>query len=997
MNSAEVTYEEKITKIQLFKELVVDKNLLKFISEIENQPEILKNEACPIRECQFHAYSNVKNRLKERRIFGANVSKEMIIQMATGTGKTGLICLLATALENVRTVLVLTHSVLIRSQIKKSLGTTSTKGSFWYKVGLTPPDYDLFEVTSGEIPTSFQSHKSIILASIQSLTKQTKKLRKNAFDLVIFDEGHKKGAEIWDSVVNAMDCPILLVTATPFRSDGNKLFDKPIYSYTFNDALESDPPILKTINFKTKDDKNYISDMTNELVHVRNKYDLSKSHPKIIFRAGSFDSVKKHLVLFKNDATVKQLGLSVVAVHTGFSISNHPEYKDKNSVPDDYDIIIHQDMLIEGFDDPPLCILGFEKRIDDSRVLIQLIGRVVRHDSKQVNLTNQQATIYAPDKEFHENNWKLYIKFEQNPDLYYFHKMQFIPKTGSLSDDVLSSILIKPSILIRKHTRLLSTSKISELHNDIHDWFQSKEGSSICLIDKFERPKSLGKSTKFTIFLYQKSTSPVFLSNVGITNSKWHILILVFIGRYIFIQATDSTLPKPIQNLKHCSENEFDKLLPDSKFHISSLRLDNILQGDHILKSKSLTSTKAENHILLTKDSSFNAKTITWYKPNESKSETSATISTKRLTHHKKLRLYELISVCRGIEKELSKTAEAKLHPVFKSLAKVVTPSSKNPFYFNSVFDSEVTFISGKTTWNSFMAETQLDKNGRGNLIFHNNTNIGKHSIKIERKDDNFIFDWASKKAILMDLGNGEQIDLKNYLNKSRSFTLTFEDGKFYSNGRFYKIREISESDILRKYIEKDDTFNVRNCKIEMGGTANDLIWRKDSIFSHIENYLLQSSDDLALICDDDKDEWADYLYFNFTKKKIAFIHAKHSGKKKLRVDSLYTVLGQASKTAHHLWEVPNTQRLTRWRESHPKRKNISRLRTKAPLPQKKIKELFLDSATSREVWVIQPSIDIAKLSNQKEMNNRIYTLLCHTINACISNNAKFRFFGSST
>lgn len=942
---------------------------------------------CQLRKCQVHAFLSVKDFIARRKVIGANISREFIIQMATGTGKTGVITLVSSCIPEVKNVLVLTHSVGIRSQLFDSIYEDSDI-SFWKKVKISTPTFQVQEIANDKIPGKFKAGtRNIVIASIQSLSHQVSSLIKNTYDLVIFDEGHKKGAEKWDAVVDQMNCPVMLVTATPFRSDGRTLFDKPIYKYTLNDALQAESPILKKVKFKTQNKNNVVDQLVEELKEKQKLYDTKKSKPKIIFRASSYEDC----INFHNDFKSKAKNLKIIVLHTGCKKNQFPFYKTKNLIDKDYDIIIHQDILIEGFDDPSLTILGMQNSIEDGRVFVQQIGRIIRHDSKQRGI-DQEAVVIAPDKDMHEKNWLMYNKFEQDSSAYVFKKHSFIPISGSLSNEFLDSIYLRPSVLVRKFDREPSDKKIDTLHEEVLDWFRYTAREATKLADKFSKPRKLN-NLKYSIYLYQKENPPNFLFNPGISNNKWHLLILVFVGRYLFIQSSDGSLPKPISTLPHVGYDDFDKLLPQRGSNITNIRLENTATGKDTLKSKSLSSSKVESHILVSRDGTFSPMKLSWNTKVDGGKIESATLSSKRFSNQQKVDLKNFLQVCRNIKLKLDKKSKPKLHNVFLNMAKECVPSNSDPFYLSITLDKYYAIKKkGKRTTTDIMFFEGLKNNARFILKSPDSLSV-EFSVTLGFANGHYFLEYAANSDQFEIEFEDETKDLLEYLNQKRNFVILFKDGVCYFTGRFIKTREIASSDIV-KYLKNDTDYPFSKCKIELGGGKNDKSFPANSIFYHVEENL-RTTDRYILICDDDSGEWADFIYFNFDKKIIRLIHCKHDGSVGVRAKSLYEVLGQASKTAHHVLTIPDNERIIRWNGFHSKRKNIKRIRNSVTLSESEIADLYSDPVTRREVWVIQPSLSISGLKKQIKSSKENFQLISMAINACISNNADFSIFGS--
>jgi superfamily II DNA or RNA helicase len=57
------------------------------------------------------------------------------------------------------------------------------------------------------------------------------------FDLVIFDEAHHLPARVWTAILEAIDAPAVLLTATPTRRDGKPLAGDLVYAYPLSQAI----------------------------------------------------------------------------------------------------------------------------------------------------------------------------------------------------------------------------------------------------------------------------------------------------------------------------------------------------------------------------------------------------------------------------------------------------------------------------------------------------------------------------------------------------------------------------------------------------------------------------------------------------------------------------------------------------------------------------------------------------------------------------------------
>ncbi len=159
-------------------------------------------------------------------------SNNALVVLATGLGKTvtageAVRRIRATSLRPLR-VLVLAHTVDLIQQLERS---------FW---PFMSTDDSTCVVSGGERPDSWsdlEKHAFVFATRDSVHLAQEKDLFPDIFDIVIVDECHHLGADVYESVLNRLGVgqdggPFLIgLTATPWRPDGASLqhrFDEPV-------------------------------------------------------------------------------------------------------------------------------------------------------------------------------------------------------------------------------------------------------------------------------------------------------------------------------------------------------------------------------------------------------------------------------------------------------------------------------------------------------------------------------------------------------------------------------------------------------------------------------------------------------------------------------------------------------------------------------------------------------------------------------------------------
>jgi hypothetical protein len=205
-----------------------------------------------------------------------------LIKLPTGTGKSGVVAIVARCLPTVKRTLVLTPREALVGQMIDDIGFR-----FWKHMGLDVVGEKVWSsdaIRSTAIATLFpnqgtekhicdairRTDRIVVVGTLQALdqirAERDKLLRKqargeglseaqnlklgahqemlqnlSAFDLVVVDEGHYEPAPSWSRSVRSLRRPTILLSATPFRND-YKLFSVRgnfAYNLPFPDARDA--------------------------------------------------------------------------------------------------------------------------------------------------------------------------------------------------------------------------------------------------------------------------------------------------------------------------------------------------------------------------------------------------------------------------------------------------------------------------------------------------------------------------------------------------------------------------------------------------------------------------------------------------------------------------------------------------------------------------------------------------------------------------------------
>lgn len=189
-----------------------------------------------LREPQRDGYQ----RVQEHFSAGKN---NAIVQIPVGCGKSGLASILPLGVSEGR-VMVIAPNLTIKDGLYEAMDITNRQKCFWRKARVLDNNQMVAgplvtTLDSGNISVTNKSH--IVVTNVQQLATNAHKwltqFPDNFFDMIIVDEAHHAEAESWQRVIGRFpDAKVVLLTATPFRSDRKELQGELVYRYPFRSA-----------------------------------------------------------------------------------------------------------------------------------------------------------------------------------------------------------------------------------------------------------------------------------------------------------------------------------------------------------------------------------------------------------------------------------------------------------------------------------------------------------------------------------------------------------------------------------------------------------------------------------------------------------------------------------------------------------------------------------------------------------------------------------------
>ena len=309
-----------------------------------------------------------------------------LIVMPTGSGKTAVLTL-CPFLLNVKRVLILSSSRLVRGQISEEISNLRTL----LKIKVFPEniplptikeiDSELSTVEDWKLLEDFNFAVGIPKSLASSFNKGIFP-SVELFDLILIDESHHLPAKSWTQITDHFaGSKKVYFTATPFRRDKKEIQGKLIYSY----------PLSKAYEDKIFGKVGYIPIDTEGLERIQKDLLIAKKADEVFKkdREDGFDHFLMVRTKHKKHANeLKKLYDENTCLNLRLIHSDHSYSYIKSSIKKlsdkKLDGIICVNMLAEGFDFPSLKIAAIHEHHKSLAVTLQFIGRFARTNAENL-------------------------------------------------------------------------------------------------------------------------------------------------------------------------------------------------------------------------------------------------------------------------------------------------------------------------------------------------------------------------------------------------------------------------------------------------------------------------------------------------------------------------------------------------------------------------------------------------------------------------------------
>ena len=337
--------------------------------------------------------------------------------MPTGTGKTGVIATIATAIPKVsghRLVLTPWNALVV--QLIDDL-----RGRFWQRIpqDMRPPMLPVRRLPpSSQLSSLRGADPTIYVATIAAISVAAKRADAGAYDLaevfsgfgcVLVDEGHYEPALEWSRAIRALKRRTILLTATPYRNDEKFFNVVDQWRYRFPHWRAEDERFLRKPEFVELQRASKPEAFAAQLLEQVDKWFPGPETSRVIVRCETATSIRLLVKAFQD------LDQSVIGVHETFVAGDGALVR---TVPRSAECAarfwVHQNKLIEGIDDPRFKVLAFYESLKNGRAIVQQIGRILRNPARlQDDMT--AVVISRGDRDI-ERAWRSYRAFDSQDE-----------------------------------------------------------------------------------------------------------------------------------------------------------------------------------------------------------------------------------------------------------------------------------------------------------------------------------------------------------------------------------------------------------------------------------------------------------------------------------------------------------------------------------------------------------------------------------------------------
>lgn len=397
------------------------------------------------------AYLSADPHLPER----PTLREAALLKLPTGTGKSGIVAVLARCLPTISRTLVLTPRESLVEQMIDDI-----RFRFWKHLGYTAQDGVTFvagtaligaELADAYVETLVPSRgeqilqhvppaaKAILVGTYQALDLIRRRARDGrperaakartaqellrllaTFDLVVVDEGHYEPAVSWSKVVRELNRPTVLFSATPYRNDFKsfRVRGQFVFNYPHHDAVTS--KVIRETDFAAAEPhgsgsatNKFVAGLAQQLGPLLVRARTWTNTPKVMIRADDLDTLETLQSCVDRALKTKSVLVHDRAEATRQYPRRYQSARRAMRECGDAQFWLHQYKLMEGVDDPNFVAVAIYDLHTNGRQLVQQIGRVVRTSPGRVRRQTAWVLATPPNMKRIEAIWRRYQSYER--------------------------------------------------------------------------------------------------------------------------------------------------------------------------------------------------------------------------------------------------------------------------------------------------------------------------------------------------------------------------------------------------------------------------------------------------------------------------------------------------------------------------------------------------------------------------------------------------------
>jgi superfamily II DNA or RNA helicase len=945
-----------------------------------------------------------------------NNPKAGLVRMPTGTGKTGVMAIVANYIELDSSILIVVPSEFLTDQVEISLNL-----GYWITIGKRPPYTPKKAITF--VPTTLREElaknktPTVFICTTQTLSMiYTDQMKwsglyyelKNRVDLLLVDEGHREPARTWAKAVRSLDHPVILFSATPYRNDlrmfrigRGKEFR---FSIRFQESVEAN--VIRDIIFRYPENSFVINDDNGEskrdparfadelLSYYHNQFQQEIpsgiAQPKVIIRCESIDSIRQvyEAMLEVAKRYYGPIAIEkVIAIHEDYRGSKYPYQLDAvprtGSIKDAAFFWIHQFKLTEGIDNSEFCLLAFYEPFLNSRSLIQQIGRILRNPSGD---KNSKGIVFTDKADKLETEWKNYLEFEKSPQdilgaedivhaireaqpKWYYASGRYRTGVDFLAEDLWEDIRIPKTVRVYLKPKAYSIDDLRILATSLAEYMEDQD--MVTVRDNVEKAYDDGSYSVSTF--HWEIIQSKHLEEKGFFDIKLVFSYFYMNDKHIFYHGRFNPASNQINPALDLEEIEkLEYLIPNTDALIKQLSLVNCDLGDSAVRRKSLGGRSLGDSAAFLNDHLHFMSSLVFQADNQQRylGLQNSTISDRTLDY---IALDDFRVWLEAVEKNIRHNDVDK-NKILQRYARPIraprSASAKHLLLDLGDFYDEYKLVIGDYPYDEDFVATACDVSEAGDFTCSimdksvtGNIRYSKRRFIIKSDDLNKYFMSRHDK-------NRRPASFLSNPTVMRVVTdngLIYSDGRFFNTNRLHGRNRVHDLDII---ISVPGLENIVHDEKGQRPNFGDNTWQPGSLFNLIDTdraiFTSCNMNPDIIICDDMGTEVADFIAVDSEQKKIALLHAKvFSDQGSLSAKSMHEVVAQAKK---NLGFLDSAERITRsrwekwdkkWKWNKNSINGLPRIRCcPDEYPRGKdimqhIQNLLHSTSVQKEVWLV--------------------------------------------